>query len=258
MDERKIDLMANDGKYYLLNYTHKELEELLHKLATGCLLTVPDYEKLMDIQIDNLSTFSGYYDDLLEKPDVETLEQTVEDLCNCTGGSLLQKRIDNIQEDIEVIEVKIVEEIRNVLNRQQEIQGDFVNKQEIVQLQRSIDSLSDVLDGFKNEIARLESQIRNRSSLGHTHNASEFKVGGITLDTAIGLKAGKDHTHDGLEYKIDEVDDNVAVLDAKLSLLKDDMINDYQRQIDAKLLTESKDIVGAINEIYRKIINGDN
>ncbi len=251
MNERKIDLMVNDGKYYLLNYTHKELEELLHKLATGCLLNVTDYEKLMELQIDNISTFSGYYDDLLEKPDVESLEQTVEDLCNCTGGSLLQKRIDNIQEDIEVIEVKIVEEIRNVLNRQQEIQGDFVNKQEIVQLQRSIDSLSDVLDNFTNEISRLESQIRNRSSLGHTHNASEFKIGGITLDTAIGLKAGKDHVHDGLEFKIDEVDDNVAVLDAKLDIFKDEVALDYQKRIDLDLLTNSKDIVGAINELYR-------
>ena len=255
MDERKIDIMANDGKYYLLNYTHKELEELLHKLATGCLLTVPDYEKLMDIQIDNISTFSGYYDDLLEKPDVESLEQTVEDLCNCTGGSLLQKKLDNMQEDIEAIEQQIVSEIRKVLNAQQQIQGDFVNKQEIVQLQRSIDLLSDKIEGFKNEIARLESMINNKSSLGHTHNAAEFKVGGITLDTAIGLKAGKDHVHDGLEYKIDEVDDDVVVLDAKLDIFKDEVQLDYQKQIDLALLTESKDIVGAINELY-KLLKG--
>jgi hypothetical protein len=249
--ERKIDLLANDGKYYLLNYTHKELEDLLHKVALGCLLNPVDYNVLMELGVNNLSTFSGDYDDLEGKPDFDSLEQTVDDLCNCTGGSLLQKRIDNIQEDIAAIQVNIIEEIRKVMDRQQEIQGDFVDKQEILMLQASIDDLSDVLDLLRKEIEEVRSISRNKASLSHTHNAAEFKLGGLTLDAAMALKAGRDHIHSDLELKVDEIDDNCVALETEFKAFKMDANDLYQTQTDLALLTESKDIVGAINELYR-------
>lgn len=254
-DERSFEIMGNDGKFYKLNYTHKEIQDLLSKLATGRLLNVTDYDKLMEIQVDNISTFTGHYDDLIDKPDIDLLERTVDELCNCTGGSLLQRRINTIQENISTIEANIVEEIRKITEQQFELVGDFVTVGQILELKDSVNSLADSIGLLRNEISRVESISYNKASLTHTHNASEFKLGDKTLDAAIALKAGIDHTHDEYDYRIDEVDDSVVALNTNHELFKNQVEEYYQKKIDLDLLTESKTIVGAINELY-KILMG--
>jgi hypothetical protein len=62
-----------------LSYSHDEVDELLSKIRAGKVLTDKDYEHLLKIGVTNLSTFSGNYDDLINKPD---LRQVIMDILN--------------------------------------------------------------------------------------------------------------------------------------------------------------------------------
>jgi surface protein len=56
---------------YELKYTHKELEYLLEELVSGTMLSDEQYNYLVNvIGLENLSTFSGNFDDLINKPDI--------------------------------------------------------------------------------------------------------------------------------------------------------------------------------------------
>ena len=60
----------NNFNFSNLGYTHEELEFLLGKIEKGFVLSEKDYKLLKDIGIENLSTFSGDFNDLKNKPDV--------------------------------------------------------------------------------------------------------------------------------------------------------------------------------------------
>ena len=60
----------NNFNFSSLGYTHEELEFLLGKIQKGFVLSEKDYNMLKDIGVENLSTFSGDYNDLRNKPDV--------------------------------------------------------------------------------------------------------------------------------------------------------------------------------------------
>ena len=250
-DKRMVEILGNDGKYYRLNYTHDEIEDLLKRVATGGILTITDYEKLMELGVDNLSVFTGYYDDLLDKPDFDLLQKTVDDLCNCSGGSLLQQRLDDAQEDIATIQANLIEEIRKVTEQQYAIQGDFVSKSEILKLSGEISNLANQIENLRLELGRIESLCYNKSNIGHTHNASEMKIGGKSLDACLALKSGIDHTHADFEYHIDDIDDNCVELTTKFNLFTGEVEDDYQKKEDVRITGPNKNIVDAINELYQ-------
>ena len=61
----------NQFQFNQLDFTHDELEAMLDRLHKGCLLTSEDYKKLIEeIGLDNISTFSGNYKDLIDSPDI--------------------------------------------------------------------------------------------------------------------------------------------------------------------------------------------
>ena len=60
----------NNFNFSNLGYSHDELEFLLGKIEKGFVLSEKDYKMLKDIGVENLSTFSGNYNDLKNKPDI--------------------------------------------------------------------------------------------------------------------------------------------------------------------------------------------
>ena len=60
----------NNFNFSNLGYSHEELEFLLGKIEKGFVLSEKDYKLLKDIGVENLSTFSGDFNDLKNKPDV--------------------------------------------------------------------------------------------------------------------------------------------------------------------------------------------
>ena len=78
----------DNNKYYLLNYTHEKIQALLQKIDEGWVLNEADYDQLINIiGLDNISTFSGWYDDLQGKPNL-TLE--VEKAVNAINATTIE------------------------------------------------------------------------------------------------------------------------------------------------------------------------
>lgn len=66
----------NNQQYYLLSYHHDEIQGLLDKINAGKVLSGSDYKELIErIGLENISTFSGSYNDLTDLPDLEKLVQ---------------------------------------------------------------------------------------------------------------------------------------------------------------------------------------
>ena len=118
-----------------LSYSHDEVDELLSKIRAGKVLTDKDYEHLLKIGVTNLSTFSGNYDDLINKPD---LRQVIMDILNEntieTTDSVQVKiqqlvasfnahyqKIDNgLRKDMAVLEIELYEFLREAIIEQNE------------------------------------------------------------------------------------------------------------------------------------------
>lgn len=126
-----------------LSYSHDEVDELLSKIRAGKVLTDKDYEHLLKIGVTNLSTFSGNYDDLINKPD---LRQVIMDILNEntieTTDSVQVKiqqlvasfnahyqKIDNgLRKDMAVLEIELYEFLREAIIEQNEYLAALVEE----------------------------------------------------------------------------------------------------------------------------------
>lgn len=72
----------DEQKFYLLDYTHEELEALLDKINDGYVLTQAEYDKLINqIGLENISTFDGKYSSLIGAPEIpDAMSDLVNDL----------------------------------------------------------------------------------------------------------------------------------------------------------------------------------
>lgn len=81
-----------DVFYRNLDYTHDQLDSMLYRLFHGYVLTKEEYDKLRSLGFDNISTFSGDYNDLINKPDfVIELEKAIEISDIETKGNIDEK-----------------------------------------------------------------------------------------------------------------------------------------------------------------------
>ena len=78
--------MALDDRFFQLDYTHEEIEDLLDKIKNGYVLTKEEYDKLA-LKLENLSTFSGDYNDLTNKPDLSVYAESADLATVATSGS---------------------------------------------------------------------------------------------------------------------------------------------------------------------------
>lgn len=116
--------MAMDDVFRRLDYTHEELDAMLYRLFHGHILTSEEYAKLRELGVENLSTFSGDYNDLKNKPDFAIELQKAIDFSDIeTKGSIDEKLKqltsnftncymdlnNNIRTDIALMESEIME-----------------------------------------------------------------------------------------------------------------------------------------------------
>ena len=82
----------NDQQFYLLPYNHEYLMKMLDRLDKGMILSPTDYYTLINKPISKLSTFSGDYRDLKNKPTIpKSLSQLNNDLNFMTEIQLKNK-----------------------------------------------------------------------------------------------------------------------------------------------------------------------
>ena len=75
-------MSTNNSKYMRLDFTHEEVNHLLSKIQNGMVLSEKEYNQLFkEIGLENISTFSGDFEDLLNKPEIPTaLGELVNDI----------------------------------------------------------------------------------------------------------------------------------------------------------------------------------
>ena len=86
----------NNQIFYPLDYTHEELSLMLKRLKNGYLLSEEDYKLLQKKGLGNLSTFSGSYNDLKDKPDLSYEIKNVLSLDNIETTNSVQEKLQNI------------------------------------------------------------------------------------------------------------------------------------------------------------------
>lgn len=160
--------MSEKQQYRSLNFSHTEINDLLTKVQDNHMLTEDEYKKLFEeIGLDNISTFSGDFNDLLNKPMVcdrlsgyindtkfqtqeqvdakilelkIALEQAMSDLhMNGTTGGSNSENVNN--EELNLIQQqlnKLAVDMENKANKEELFNKDFnelINKPEIPSLE---------------------------------------------------------------------------------------------------------------------------
>ncbi len=163
--------------YHKLPYTHEELEKLFAKLVAGELLKPEDYDKLVNvIGINNISTFSGKYDDLENKP---SIPYYISDLYDDLGLDTRDDVNRKINDAVETLVMMI---------------NEYENDSELEYAkQTALDNLAETLQLYTD--VEIESAIK------------KINLTGFATKTALNLKADEVHEHElkdinGLEVKL--------------------------------------------------------
>ena len=152
--------MAFGGdKFFNLDYSHDEIEFLLDKINNGYVLTEEEYDKIKNLNPDNISTFSGDYNDLINKPDfVEEIRKSLTELKIETSDSVEQK-IDSLQDTIE-------ESIQQAIsNKSDTVHSHAIS--DINDLQSTLNSKAEFLHNHDEKyptIEYLEEKIKDKKS----------------------------------------------------------------------------------------------
>ncbi len=183
--------MNDELQFFLLNYTHEKLEELLHKLDENMMLTQDQYDKLINkIGLDNISTFSGNYYDLMNTPLIPT---KTSQLMNNSGlldlyhyeelneqlGTILN-RLGDLEPRVEELEAipDIIIEVNEIEERIANIQEDIIYLQEFC-LDYKIDFEN--LYGITMEIKEVNDTLENR--LVYTNEKINLCIDLVDLNT---------------------------------------------------------------------------
>ena len=157
----------NNYSFFQLDYTHEELEHLLTKIKTGYVLSKNDYDKLIKtIGLDNISTFSGSYEDLKDKPDMIKLVEEAMVMLDIETKTNTNKKIEamtkSLRSEISGVEQRanfsinsVKEEVKAQINEMDEELSGAVKAIE-KQLDESIETAMVEMSG---KIAEAETKI---------------------------------------------------------------------------------------------------
>ena len=245
----------DNNKYYLLNYTHEKIQALLQKIDEGWVLNEADYDQLINIiGLDNISTFSGWYDDLQGKPNL-TLE--VEEAVNAINATTIEAIRNFILEQ----DASIVNEL-NALEK--EVTENRATKQE---LENGLKQKSDIYHNHDLDYAKKE--------LEHDHNnktvidtITEANIQSWTA-TGLSLEAFKTEAFSKFALLLDVIDmlegkaDVVHFHDDKYAAKITEHMHANQNALDAvselKInnwdanITKATELEGYINLIFNDI-----
>lgn len=201
--------MSESGRtFYSLSYSHNEIEQLLRKIASGNVLKADDYDKLINIiGLDNISTFSGNYNDLENTPNIPYWTSDLKDDLDLAKRDYVDREIDIVYDRL----VSLINEYEN------ENEGIFANQSDI---DKKLEEIEVNLKSYINQQIRLlpinsfatKTEVRtdldNKSDVGHTHKITDiaelqkelttFDVKFSLLDREYASKTNE-HIHDNKE-----------------------------------------------------------
>ena len=201
--------MSESGKtFYSLSYSHNEIEQLLRKIASGNVLKADDYDKLINIiGLDNISTFSGNYNDLENTPNIPYWTSDLKDDLNLAKRDYVDREIDIVYDRL----VSLINEYEN------ENEGIFANQSDI---DKKLEEIEVNLKSYINQQIRLlpidsfatktelRTDLLSKSDVGHTHKITDitelqkalttFEVRFNLLDKEYASKINE-HIHDNKE-----------------------------------------------------------
>lgn len=119
-------MSINDkNKFYLLNYDHEKIEQLLKKIDEGWVLTAKEHDVLINEKgVENLSVFSGWYNDLLGLPDLEGIIGDAIDVNNEEFAIMIQDFVIDRDNDI----IDIIDELKLEIFNNRPTTEEFYNK----------------------------------------------------------------------------------------------------------------------------------
>lgn len=180
-----------DNVFYNLDYTHYEIQELLRKMASGMVLYPEDYEKLINvIGLDNISTFSGNYEDLNNTPNIPYYVSDLKNDLDFTTVDAVNRKLEALRDNF----VSLLNEYEN------ENESIFAYRTEI---DRQLNDLENTLKIYlENQIAQLpiggfasKTEVAKKSNIGHIHNIEDVEG----LKTTLSFKADVNHVHENYD-----------------------------------------------------------
>ena len=163
----------NSYNFFQLDYSHEDLEFLLEKIKKGYVLSEKDYNALKSIGIDNISTFSGDYNDLKNIPDiVKQIEDAmavldIETKTNSTNkiasmSNALKKEIDEVANESNKAIATVKDNLTRELNdAKTEIGASIDNIEKVIEnsIETAMVEMSGKLSVAENKIAENVSSI---------------------------------------------------------------------------------------------------
>lgn len=208
--------------FYNLSYSHHEIDELLRKIAAGNVLLAADYDKLINIiGLDNISTFSGNYNDLQNLPNIPGYTSELEDDIGFDTKDNVNQKLDAMYDRL----VSLINEYEN------ENEGIFANQAALdIQLQNLSWSLREYVEQQINQLPltsfATKVALSGKSDVGHGHKIGEVEGLAKELDH----KADIDHNHD-LRYASSKSEHMHTDLDA-LNKITEDKIEYWDEHVD--------------------------
>ena len=204
--------MDNNNNFFPLDYTHEELEHLFNKLNKGWVLSEENYKKLInEIGLDNISTFSGKYEDLKNIPDfVKEIEASMATLDIETKANVNKKIVtmtETLRSDISKAEQRLNKTMSSVQNDLNAQLADTKNSlsNSIKNIEKTIDeSISIAMDEMSAKLTTAENRIAaNMSDIVALEN--NVDVLDERLDSEVNIL---DNRLDQAEEKIQAIIDN--------------------------------------------------
>ena len=125
--------MADNNKYRSLNFNHSEINDLLKKINEGFVFSEAEYKKLIEeIGLDNISTFDGDYEKLINQPAIPVKVSELANDANFQNGEVVDGKIAAAKAEIEkaleakvgMDQIEMVQEEMNNINNNMSLKVD--------------------------------------------------------------------------------------------------------------------------------------
>ena len=209
----------NGHQYTDLGYSHEELKELLAKINKGKVLTPAQHDMLINtIKIENISTFSGNYDDLVNTPDIPKIVNDIIRTLNLASNDAVGTSLEAIKNDFDNNIKTLNKQKANVEHTH--TTGDVIG-------------IDDMLNG--------------KADIDHYHDVENIMGLNNLINALIKDKADTNHTHTDF-YTKSEVDEivNEAIADGEIDLsdyVTDDQLQDYATKESIKNLVTLQELL---------------
>jgi hypothetical protein len=230
--------MSDEFNFEILNYTHRQLRDLLKKLEDNKLLTPEQYEQLIvDIGLNNISTFTGDYDDLFNKPFIPI---RTSELINDTLFTN-EKYVDfKIQNSIEALD-KDIKDMQIVVDSLDKLELQAISD-DIANVQKNINYLEEIVINLRNLYSSVET------------NFDVFDARIDSMESDINLVK---YDQTDLRADLTLLDNNVSIMSETkeklmevIHYLKERLVGELEYEYEKPIVTIIKEIWEAIGSLY--------